>query len=331
MKRLSLLALAVLSLTLLAACGGTTGGAASTTVAVGTTAASAGPASQTATTGAAATTSPAGMETATSASAQTTPAAMETTTSAAVAGTAATGGTAAAGPMPDLKGRTVLIGSDSTYPPMESVDPKTNQIVGFDPDLMNDIAKLINIKPQFKTANFDTIFAALKNKEFDAVMSSVTITDERKKIVAFSDPYLTIGQIVVVNAKNSKVTSYQDLANGLTVGAQTGTTGETAALEKAKVPDNKLKRYQTIDLAFADLANNSIDAVVADSPTVANYTVQPQYAGKLKVVGEPFTTEDYGIAVNQNDTELLNGFNAALRQLKSGNTIQQLKDKYKIK
>ena len=329
MKRLSLLALAVLSLTLLAACGGTTGGAASTT-AVGTTAASAGLASQTATMGAAAATSPAGIETPTSALAQTTPAAM-TTTSAAVAGTAATGGTAAAGPMPDLKGRTVLIGSDSTYPPMESVDQKTNQIVGFDPDLMNDIAKLINIKPQFKTANFDTIFAALKNKEFDAVMSSVTITDERKKIVAFSDPYLTIGQIVVVNAKNSKVTSYQDLANGLTVGAQTGTTGETAALEKAKVPDNKLKRYQTIDLAFADLANNSIDAVVADSPTVANYTVQPQYAGKLKVVGEPFTTEDYGIAVNQNDTELLNGFNAALRQLKSGNTIQQLKDKYKIK
>jgi polar amino acid transport system substrate-binding protein len=214
---------------------------------------------------------------------------------------------------------------------MESVDPKTNQIVGFDPDLMNEIAKLINIKPQFKTANFDTIFAALQNKEFDAVMSSVTITDERKKIVALSEPYLTVGQIAVVNAKNSKVNSYQDLANGLTVGVQTGTTGETAALEKAKVPDNKLKRYQSIDLAFADLANGSIDAVVADSPTVANYTTQPQYANKLRVVGQPFTTENYGIAVNQNDTELLNGINAALRQLKSGNTIQQLKDKYKIK
>ena len=331
MKRLSLLAMAVLCPTLLAACGGTTGSTASNTAAAGATAASVAPAPQTETSGSAATTSPAGMATAISASAQTTLPATETTTSAAVASTAAAGGTAAAGPMPDLKGRKVVVGTDATYPPFEKVDEKTNQIVGFDPDLMNEIAKLINIKPEFKNANFETIFAALQKKEFDAVMSAATITEERKKIVAFSDPYVTIGQMVVVNNNSNKVTSYTDLANGLTVGVQTGTTGETAARDKAKVPDKNLKRYQTIDLAFADLANGSIDAIVADGPTVGNYTSQPQYAGKLKIVGQPFTTEDYGIAVNQNDTELLNGINAALRQLKSGNMIQQLKDKYKIK
>src|SRR4051812_37689110 len=213
--------------------------------------------------------------------------------------------------LPDLKGRKVVVGTDATYPPFESVDEKSNQIVGFDVDLFNAIGKLINIQPEFKNADFKTIFTALQAKQFDAVMSAATITDERKKIIAFSDPYIEVGQIVVVNAANNAIKSYSDLANGVTVGVQTGTTGEEAAKTQAKVPDDKLKRYDTIDLAFADLANNSIDAVVADGPTVGNYTSQPQYSSKLKIVGDPFTTESYGIAVNQSDTELLNGINAA--------------------
>lgn len=245
-------------------------------------------------------------------------------------GAAATTGAAASG-LPDLKGRAVVIGTDATYPPFESVDAASNQIVGFDVDLMNEVAKLINIKPEFKNADFKTIFTALQAKEFDAVMSAATITDERKKIVAFSDPYIEVGQLVVTTVGNEKVKSVTDLANGLAVGVQTGTTGEEAALTAGKVPDNMLKRYDTIDLAFADLANNSIDAVVADGPTVGNYTAQEQYKDKLVLVGEPFTTESYGIAVNQSDTELLNAINAALKQLNASSTVQTLKDKYQIK
>ena len=236
-----------------------------------------------------------------------------------------------AGGLPDLGGRTIVIGTDATYPPFESVDTATNQIVGFDVDLMNEIAKLINIKPEFKNADFKTIFTALQAKEFDAVMSAATITEERKQIVAFSDPYIDVGQLIVATVGNEKVKGVADLANGLTVGVQTGTTGEEAARTEAKVPDDMLKRYDTIDLAFADLANNSIDAVIADGPTVGNYTSQPQYSSKLAIVGEPFTTESYGIAVNQSDTELLNAINAALAQIKGGDTLQQLKDKHKIK
>jgi polar amino acid transport system substrate-binding protein len=195
---------------------------------------------------------------------------------------------------------------------------------------MNEIAKLINIQPEFQNAAFDTIFTALQSKQFDAVMSSATITDERKKIIAFSDPYIEVGQVVVVRS-DSQIKGAQDLANGAVVGVQTGTTGDEAASTEAKVPDNNLKRYPTIDLAFAELANSTIDAIVADSPTVGNYVSQEQYKGKVQVVGEPFTTESYGIAVQQGDTELLNGINAALSQLKSNGTIDQLKQKYSIK
>lgn len=214
---------------------------------------------------------------------------------------------------------------------MESVDRATNKIVGVDPDLMNEIAKLINIKPQFENAAFDTIFTALQQNQYDAVMSSATITEDRKKIINFSDPYIDVGQVVVVRNDNTAITSYQNLANAPAVGVQTGTTGETAALEKAKVPDAKLRRYQTIDLAFVDLANNAIDALVADSPTVANYTSQPQYQGKVKVVGQAFTTESYGIAVPKSNTELLNAINGALAQLKANGTIDRLRTQYNIK
>ena len=231
----------------------------------------------------------------------------------------------------DLKGRKVLIGTEAAYPPFESVDATTNQIVGFDVDLMGEIAKLINIQPEFQNAAFDTIFAALQKKQFDAVMSSATITEERAKIIAFSSPYIEVGQIVVTLKSNTTITSYTDLATAAAVGVQTGTTGETASLKEGKVPDAKLKRYQAIDLAFADLANNAIDAVVADSPTVGNYVSQPQYADKLQVVGAPFTTENYGIAVQQGDTELLNAINAAIAKLKADGVIDQLKAKHKIK
>lgn len=231
----------------------------------------------------------------------------------------------------DLKGRKVVIGTDATYPPFESVDTATNKIVGFDPDLMAEIAKLINITPEFQNANFDTIFTALQSKQYDAVMSAATITDERKKIVAFSDPYIEVGQLVVVATGNTTIKGYADLPNAKAVGVQTGTTGETATLDKAKVPDAQVKRYQTIDLAFADLSNGAIDAVVADGPTVGNYTAQPQYKDKLIVVGDAFTTESYGIAVNQSDTELVNAINAALKELKAKGVIDQLKAKHQIK
>ncbi|HEX6291421.1 MAG TPA: basic amino acid ABC transporter substrate-binding protein [Herpetosiphonaceae bacterium] len=251
--------------------------------------------------------------------------------SAPVSSTAVEGSGAAGGALPDLGGRKVVIGTDATYPPMESVDRNSNQIVGFDVDLMNEIGKLINIKPEFQNAAFDTIFTALQSKQFDAVVSSATITDERKKIVAFSEPYIEVGQVVVVRADDTKINGAADLGSGALVGVQTGTTGEEAAGTEAKVADNNLKRYPTIDLAFAELANNTIDAVVADNPTVANYISQEQYKDKLKIVGEAFTTESYGIAVQQGDTELLNAINAALAQLKENGTIDQLKQKYNIK
>lgn len=231
-------------------------------------------------------------------------------------------------PVADLKGRKLTIGSDTTYPPMEYVDEQTKQIVGFDVDMMGEIGKLINAEPQFKTfPSFDAIFAALANKEFDLVVSSVSITDERKKIIAFSEPYLSIGQAIVVQQSNTTITKAEDLKNAALVGTQRGTTSEKA-LKDVGVADAKVKLYDTIDLAFQDLANGAVDAVVTDGPPATRYAAQ--FNGKLKVVGGPFTTEDYGIALQQGDTELLNAINAALKELKANGTMQRLMDKWDL-
>ena len=227
----------------------------------------------------------------------------------------------------DLKGRTLLIGSDTTYPPMDYVDDQ-KQIVGFDIDMMDEVGKLINAKVEFKSfPSFDAIFAALANKEFDLVVSAVSITEERKQIIAFSDPYLSIGQVIAAPVGNTTIATIDDLKSARLIGVQGGTTGEEA-VKSAGIPAEQIKRYDTVDLAFQDLANGALDAVVADGPPAARYT--DQLKDKIKVVGEPFTTEDYGIALQKDDAELQAAVNAALKELKANGTLEKLMEKWNL-
>lgn len=228
----------------------------------------------------------------------------------------------------DLEGRVLTVGSDTTYPPMEFIDDQTREIVGFDVDMMNEIGRRINAEVEFETfPNFDAIFAALANGDFDLVVSSVSVTEERRQIIDFSDPYLSIGQVIAVQQENDTITTVEDLVNAELVGVQGGTTGEQAALE-AGVDEAKIRRYDTIDLAFQDLANGAVDAVVADGPPSARYTAQ--LSDTVKVVGEPFTTEDYAIALQQDQPELKEAVNAALAQMKEDGTLEQLMEKWNL-
>jgi polar amino acid transport system substrate-binding protein len=207
----------------------------------------------------------------------------------------------------------ITIASDATFPPMEMVD--TNKaIVGFDIDLMNAAAKAGGFTVEFKNTAWDGIFAGLDNGKYDAVMSSVTITDERKKTMDFSTPYINAGQILTVRADET-ATTLNDL-KGKTVGAQIGTTG-AFEIDKVKAA-NKIteKTYDEIGLAFEDLANGRIDGVVVDNPTAASYALQnDKYKGKLKTVGSPFTEEYYGVAVKKGNAKVLDMINAGLKKV----------------
>lgn len=219
----------------------------------------------------------------------------------------------------------IVVATDATWPPMEFVDEGTKEIVGFDIDLMAEIAKHSGFTYEFKNTAWDGIFAGLGAGRYDAVMSSVTITEERKQQMDFSDPYINAGQILVVPKSTSGVTTLQDM-KGKTVGAQIGTTG---SFEVQKVDGVRLKSYDEIGLAFEDLVNGRIDGVVADTPVAAQFALQNEtYQDELKIVGEPFTNEFYGIAVAKGNDELLDAINAGLEGVLDTRAYEQIEKKW---
>lgn len=219
----------------------------------------------------------------------------------------------------------IVIATDATWPPMEYVDESTKDIVGFDIDLMAAIAKEGGFSYEFKNTAWDGIFAGLAAGKYDAVMSSVTITEERKKAMDFSNPYINAGQILVVPKSTSGVSKLTDL-KGKTVAAQIGTTG---SFEIEKVEGVKVKTYDEIGLAFEDLVNGRVDGVVADTPVAADFALQSEsYKGKLKIVGEPFTDEYYGVAVQKGNQEVLDAVNRGIDKVAGTSTYERIEKKW---
>jgi polar amino acid transport system substrate-binding protein len=227
--------------------------------------------------------------------------------------------------VPDLGGREIKVGSDTTYPPFEMVDAN-KKIVGFDPELLDEICKRANCKSTFVTTGWDGIFVALAQGQFDAVASGVTITDERQKTLDFSEPYLRYGQVVLVRSDESAIVGVDSLT-GKKVGVQTGTTNDEKAssLQKeGKVGD--VRRYETFALAVKALMNEDIDAVIIDSYAADGFIALN--TAKIKKVGEPFTSEALGVALKKGDTALKQAFDAALEQMKSDGTLDTLYKKW---
>ncbi|MGQ9616302.1 MAG: basic amino acid ABC transporter substrate-binding protein [Spirochaetota bacterium] len=219
----------------------------------------------------------------------------------------------------------IVVATDATWPPMEFIDEKTKEIIGFDIDLMKAIAKAAGFTVEFKNTAWDGIFAGLAAGKYDAVMSSVTITEERKREMDFSKPYINAGQVLVVASTTKGVTKLEDL-KGKTVGAQIGTTG---SFEVEKVPGVNLKTYDEIGFAFEDLVNGRIQGVVADTPVAADFALQSgTYKGKLMIVGEPFTEEYYGVAVQKGNTKILEAINRGLDKVLGTDTYKKLEDKW---
>lgn len=221
-------------------------------------------------------------------------------------------------------GKELTIAMSADWPPMEFVNEK-KEITGFDVDLINAIAREGGFQVKIVNAAWDGLFAGIASGEYDVIISSVTITDERRKSMDFSEPYLNAGQILVVLKDTEGVTVLKDLA-GKEVGAQIGTTGEFAIDD---VKDVKKRTYDDIGLAIADLANKQITAVVTDTPTAANYVLEnPQYKGRLKMVGKPFTEEYFGIAVKKGNTEVLEMINKGLRAVRESGELKKLEEKW---
>ena len=216
----------------------------------------------------------------------------------------------------------VRVGTDATWPPFEQVNEQSKNIEGFDIDLMTAVAAKGGFEVEFVNVGFDPLLAGMAQCSYDAAISSITITDERKKSMTFSAPYFAAGQVVTVRSDNTDITSKDNLS-GKKVGAQIGTTG---VMEVQKISGATVKTYDSVDLAYQDLLNGQIDAVVADNPVALGFVGKS--SGKLKTVGEVFTNENYGIAVCNKNADLLTKINKGLAEVKAANQIDEIAKKW---
>ncbi len=218
----------------------------------------------------------------------------------------------------------IVVATDATWPPMQFINEQ-RELVGFDIDLMRMIAGEAGMEVEFRNTAWDGIFAGLAAGQYDAIISSVTITEERRQTMDFSIPYINAGQVLIVRQNETGVTTLADL-RGRTAGAQIGTTG---AFEIQAVSGVELRSYDELGLAIEDLALGRIDGVVADTPIAADFVLQNEnYRGRLKIVGEPFTQEYYGIAVQRGNSALLDRINAALQTLLDSGRVAALEDQW---
>lgn len=219
------------------------------------------------------------------------------------------------------KDKKIVLAVDDTYPPMEFRD-ENNKLVGFDIDMGNAIAKQMGIKIEFVSTAWDGIFMGLKSKKYDGVLSSVSMTNERKQSMAFFGPYIHGGQVISVKNGNTSVKSSKDL-KGKVVGVQISTTGEESA---KKIPGIKqIKTYDKITDAYNDLMIGRIEAVIVDN-VVANY-YQKQKKG-FEVLSEKLTDEPFGAAFRLEDKDLAAEFDKAYKALKTDGTAAKISEKW---
>lgn len=227
-------------------------------------------------------------------------------------------------PDPQAAGeQTLKVGMNATYKPFEFRDEQ-NKIVGYDVDMMTAIAEELGMKVEFVDTAWDGIIPALINGKFDVIASGMTITEERKKSVLFSDPYFISGQAIAVPMSDDTIKGPADLS-GKKIGVQLNTTGDIAATEQVK-DAKEIKRYNEIPDAFVALGNKEVQAVVADVPVVLEY--QKANPDKVKVLDEYLTEEEFGFAAKQDKKELMDKINGALKTMRENGKYDEIYTKW---
>jgi len=228
----------------------------------------------------------------------------------------------AAAPAP---AKVYVVGTDAAYAPFESQNEK-GDIVGFDIDVLKAVAAKAGIELKFVNTPWEGIFNALGQGDRDMIVSAVTITDERKQTMDFSDPYFDAQQLIAVK-ESSKIAKFADLKK-LKVGVQTGTTGDEAVAKLLGKTNTNIKRFESTPLALKELESGGVDAVVADNGVVIHY-VANNPGGKFKTVADKeFVPEQYGIALKKGNAELQAKLNKGLAEIKTDGTYVKIYTQY---
>ncbi|UOO82965.1 basic amino acid ABC transporter substrate-binding protein [Uruburuella testudinis] len=218
------------------------------------------------------------------------------------------------------------VGMNANFAPFESTDSQ-GRVHGFDVDLMDAMAKAGGFNIQYKNQPWDGLFASLKSKDNDILISAITITDERRQSMAFSKPYFEVKQVVLVS-NGQNIRSVNDLAKLDKIAVSTGTTGDYAAQKLFGTTSPKIARFENLPLTVKALETGGAQAMISDSAVVGNY-VKNNGNSHFTVIEVPdFPVEEYGIAVRPDETELLATLNASLQKVRDSGEYETIYRKY---
>ncbi|SEU10055.1 glutamine transport system substrate-binding protein [Salinibacillus kushneri] len=214
-----------------------------------------------------------------------------------------------------------IVATEPNFHPFEFMNTETGKMEGFDIDLMNAIAEEAGFTVEFETMEFDGVLGGMRTGKYPLAISGISITDERKEEIDFSDKYLDSGLILVV-PEDSDIQSIDDV-DGLKVGAQTGATSEIYLNENT---DAEVSAFPEIVTAYQDLQQGRLDAVLYDLPNAQYYIKENPDAG-LKTVGDLLQGEPYGIAFPKG-SDLVEPVNEALAALKENGKYEEIYKKW---
>lgn len=232
--------------------------------------------------------------------------------------------------LPDLKGRTIVAVTENAYTPLNFVDPKTGQSLGWEYDAVNEIARRLGAKVEWKLSSWDLMIQSVRDGQFDVGMDGITINDERKAQVDFSEPYMVSQQFMLVRADETRFAEEKAFAADarLLVGAQAGTTNFYVAVYNVLDGDEQNKRiklFETFGATVQALLSGDVDMVLMDASSSKGFIgANP---GRLKTVGGPLGTEEFGF-IFKPGSDLVAPFNAAIADMKADGTLERLNTKW---
>ncbi len=227
---------------------------------------------------------------------------------------------AAAGELTTVMAGKLTMATNATFPPYE-MTTDSGDIEGIDVDTAKAIAEKLGLELQIDDMDFDAALLSVQQGKADIAMAGITVTDERKAVMAFSDSYATGIQSIIV-PEGSDIASPDDLA-GKKIGTQRGTTGYIYCTDD--FGEDSVVAYDNGLTAVQALNNGQVDAVVIDNAPAKEYVAANP---GLKVLETSYAEEDYAIGMNKDNTALVEAVNAALEDLKADGTLQSIVDKY---
>ena len=232
--------------------------------------------------------------------------------------------------VPDLGGRKVVVVTENAYFPLQFVDPKTSQAVGWEYDAMAELAKRLNFTVEYQNTSWDAMIQAVSDKQYDIGMTGITIKDDRKEKVDFSDPYMKSEIFMLVRGDETRFTDAKSFAanDKLLVGAQAGTSPFYVAVYNVldgNEQNPRIKLMETFAATVEALKTGDVDLVLTDS--AAGKFISDNSGGALKMIGEPLQAEEFGF-IFPKGSDLVAPINAGIAALKADGTLDALTKKW---